>query len=78
MGQPVIITLVLRQAVEVHLGQEAKLIGQTKVPKAERHRQTKGSPWSWAAQGQVAVIDASRQAVRNVHLDVEVLALDCG
>ena len=41
VGQPVIVALVLRQAVAVHLGQEAEVVGQCEVPDRQADRQAK-------------------------------------
>ena len=39
MGQAVVVPLVLGQAVAVHLGQEAEVVGQGEVPDRQAHRQ---------------------------------------
>ena len=43
VGQPVVVALVLRQAVAVHLGQEAEVVGQGEVPDLQRDRQLQSS-----------------------------------
>ena len=81
VGQPVIIALVLGQAVAVHLGQEAEMIGQREVPDLERHRQPQRScacaPLP-QGQGQRAGVIPGRQVVRDIDLDVQALVLGVG
>ena len=74
VGQPVVVAFVLRQAVAVHLGQEAEMIGQSEVPdpRATGRRSDSRPP---DAQGQESPMHAGGQGVRDINLDVQALAL---
>ena len=78
VGQAIIVAFIVGQAITVHLGQEAEMIGQSEIPDPKLDGQPERSPRRRTTQGQGAMMSAGVEAVWNVKFNVQALELGAG